>query len=77
MQQAVTVQEADRLPRSFAWNGRAYRVGRILDRWQYGGRWWLGEAERDCFLVEAGRLTAELHHERGEEGRWWLARVQD
>ncbi|WP_261665300.1 DUF6504 family protein [Deinococcus sp. Marseille-Q6407] len=77
VQQPVAVLEADHQPRSFIWNGRAYRIAQILDRWQYGGRWWLGEAGRDCFLVQAGGLTAELHHERGKEECWWLARVQD
>lgn len=73
---SVTVQ-AGGMPRQVMWQGRALTVQTILDQWRYGGRWWLGEAPRNCYLVQAGPLTAELHHEDGEGGRWWLARVQD
>lgn len=73
---SVTVQEGG-VPRDLYWQGRALRVQVILDRWKYGGRWWAGEAPRDCFLVQAGHLTAELHHEDTPGGRWWLTRLQD
>ncbi|GAA5533971.1 hypothetical protein Dalu01_02379 [Deinococcus aluminii] len=62
-------------PRHLSWQGRTWAVQAILDQWRSGGRWWLGEVPRDCYLVQAGPLTAELHREEG--GRWWLARVQD
>ena len=65
------------LPRDVYWQGRALRVQVILDQWRYGGRWWLDEAPRDCYLVQAGPLTAELHHEDCPDGRWFLARLQD
>ncbi|UBV45273.1 hypothetical protein LAJ19_20985 (plasmid) [Deinococcus taeanensis] len=64
-------------PRRLIWNGQVYAVQSVMDRWRYGGRWWLGEVPRTCYLVQAGALTAELHREDGEGGRWWLARVQD
>ncbi len=59
------------------WRGCTYPVGAVLDEWRFGGRWWLGERARSCFLVQAGALTAELHREDGPEGRWWLARLVD
>ncbi|GGO38947.1 DUF6504 family protein [Deinococcus humi] len=76
VQQAVEVSltPAGGLER-LIWQGRAYAIQGVLDQWRYGGRWWRGEAPRDCFLVQAGGLLAELHHEDG--GVWWLARIQD
>ncbi|BDP43323.1 hypothetical protein DAETH_32920 (plasmid) [Deinococcus aetherius] len=64
-------------PRQVIWQGRTLTVLTILDEWRTGGRWWLDEPPRDCYLVQAGDLTAEVHHEDGPEGRWWLARIQD
>lgn len=64
-------------PARLTWQGRTFPVEAVLDEWRYGGRWWLGERPRDCFLVQAGALTAELHREDGPEGRWWLARLVD
>ncbi len=78
VQQEVTVTPGQGgLPQDVYWEGRALRVQVILDQWRYGGRWWLDESPRDCFLVQAGLLTAELHHEDRPEGRWFLARLQD
>lgn len=78
VQQEVGVTPSqDGCPRDVSWQGRTYRVGLILDQWRYGGRWWLEELPRDCYLVQAGSLTAELHHEDAPGGRWFLARVQD
>lgn len=71
----VDVREAQ--PTRLIWQGQAYSVQIVLDRWRYGGRWWLGERPRTCYLVQAGTLTAELHHEDGPDGRWWLARMVD
>jgi Family of unknown function (DUF6504) len=62
-------------PAPFRWQTRRYAVQAVLDSWAFGGRWWLGEAPRECYLVQAELLFAELHHDRG--GIWWLARLQD
>ncbi|CAM4058423.1 hypothetical protein [Deinococcus marmoris] len=77
VQQAVTVSltPAGELGR-LLWAGRVYAIQGVLDRWRYGGRWWLGETPRDCYLVQAGELVAELHCEDGGNV-WWLARIQD
>ncbi|GGK33337.1 hypothetical protein GCM10008955_29200 [Deinococcus malanensis] len=77
VQQQVDVEVRGGHPTGLSWNGQAYPVQAVLDWWRSGGRWWLGEAPRDCYLVQAGNLTAELHREDTQEGRWWLARVQD
>ncbi|WP_295822298.1 hypothetical protein [uncultured Deinococcus sp.] len=64
------------VPVAVRWAGRTLHVT-VIDAWRAGGRWWLGEAPRDCFLVNAGSLTAELHREDRPGGPWWLARLQD
>ena len=75
MQEEVEVDtSATGQPLRFIWRARRYGV-QVTDTWRYGGRWWLGEGPRDCYLVQAGSLTAELHHQQG--GVWWLARMQD
>lgn len=63
-------------PGRLIWQSRAYPIRDVLDRWRYGGRWWLGESPRSCFLVQAGELVAELHREDAPD-RWWLARLVD
>jgi hypothetical protein len=78
VQQEVTVAvQHGGQPRQLDWQGRGHTVELVLDQWRSGGRWWLDEAPRDCYLVQAGPLTAELQHEDVPGGRWWLARVQD
>ena len=74
--EGVTLDAVGR-PVRFRRNGRLHVVSAQLDDWRSGGRWWLDEAPRDCWLVQAGAITAELHHEDAPQGRWWLARVQD
>ncbi|MFC4427255.1 DUF6504 family protein [Deinococcus navajonensis] len=77
VQQEVQVEVRRGRPTRLVWRGQAYPVAQVLDWWRFGGRWWLGERPRNCYLVQAGGLTAELQHEDGLGGRWWLARVQD
>ena len=77
VQQEVQVDVRDGHPTRLTWDDRAFPVSMVLDWWRFGGRWWLGEGPYDCYLVQAGALTAELHHEASGEGRWWLARLQD
>ncbi|MGY2895091.1 DUF6504 family protein [Deinococcus sp. UYEF24] len=74
--EGVTLDASGR-PVRFRRNGRLYVVNAQLDDWRAGGRWWLDEPPRDCFLVQAGGLTAELYREDPPLGRWWLARIQD
>ncbi|WP_240740908.1 hypothetical protein [Deinococcus sp. Arct2-2] len=72
----MTICEGGR-PHLLYWQGHAHTVSVLLDQWRFGGRWWLDERPRDCYLVQAGTLVAELHHEDIPGGRWWLARLQD
>jgi hypothetical protein len=72
----VTLDQAGR-PARFRHAGRLHLITELLDDWRFGGRWWLDEPPRDCWLVQAGGLTAELHREDELNGRWWLARMQD
>ena len=74
--EAVTLDGSGR-PVRFRHAGRLHLVTAQLDDWRYGGRWWLDEACRDVYLVQAGQLVAELHREDSPDGRWWLARLQD
>ena len=74
--ETVTLDQAGH-PARFRHAGRLHLVTELLDDWRSGGRWWLDEPPRDCWLVQAGPLTAELHHEDAHGGRWWLARMQD
>jgi hypothetical protein len=74
--EGVTLDASGR-PVRFRRNGRLHLVSAQLDDWRSGGRWWLDEPPRDCFLVQTGQITAELHREDDLESRWWLARVQD
>lgn len=76
-QQEVQVESRGDRPTRLTWQGRAYPVQAVLDEWRHGGRWWLGERPRTCYLVQAGPLTAELHREDEPGGRWWLARMVD
>lgn len=76
-QQEVSVSVQGGQPAQVTWGTRTYRVTDILDAWRYGGRWWAQEAPRDCYLVQLGALTAELHREDTPLSRWWLARLQD
>ncbi|WP_019584645.1 hypothetical protein [Deinococcus apachensis] len=69
-------------PHVVRWRNRTYRVTREHDAWRAGGRWWLGEPCRDCWLLECGALTLEVHRfdetdPPQEVSGWWVARVQD
>jgi hypothetical protein len=62
-------------PRQLHLRERWQRVARVLDAWRYGGRWWLGEAPRDHYLLE---LTDGQVVEVYREGEAWvLARTAD
>ncbi|MBA2667144.1 MAG: hypothetical protein H0U69_08940 [Trueperaceae bacterium] len=54
---------------------RSERVSRVLDDWDYAGRWWEGEVRRHYLLLEtdAGH-TLEVYR----EGKaWCLSRLSD
>ncbi|MFS8523767.1 MAG: DUF6504 family protein [Limnochordales bacterium] len=66
-----------RQPAAFEWRGRTYRIARIVDRWRYVGRWWLGEGEWRFMKVETtdGGLF-ELYFDTAAD-EWRLYRIYD
>jgi hypothetical protein len=72
----VDLDEAGK-PRMLHWRNRAYRVTREHDAYRTGGRWWLGEPSRDCWVLECGALVVEVHHvdvvnpPQEISGWWW------
>lgn len=72
---SVRAQHASAQPQQLQLHDRWRRVARVLDAWRYGGRWWLGEAPRDHYLLELddGRVV-EVTRE-GDE--WLLTRTAD
>jgi hypothetical protein len=76
----VEVQPPDGVPRALRWvdpTGREVRarVTRVLDDWDYAGRWWEREVLRHYLLLEteAGH-TLELYR---EGDAWCLSRLSD
>lgn len=64
-------------PAAFQWRGRTYRIARIIDRWRYVGRWWVGEGEWRFIKVETtdGGLF-ELYFDVAAD-EWRLYRIYD
>ncbi len=76
----IEVQPTRGPPRALRWTdplGRAQdaRVARVLDDWDYAGRWWEREVRRYYLLLEtdAGH-TLEIFR---EGDAWCLSRVSD
>jgi len=53
-------------PTSFRWRGQTYRIARIIDRWRYMGRWWVGEGEWRFWRVPFA--DAQPHGRLGDGG---------
>jgi len=52
---------------------RTARIARVIDDWDYVGRWWTHEVRRHYRLLEAddGRWLETYR----EDGRWWVSRA--
>jgi len=52
---------------------RAARIARLVDDWDYVGRWWDREVRRHYRLLETddGRWLETYR----EDGRWWVSRA--
>ncbi len=67
-------------PRALRWvdsTGRAQHAGvaRVLDDWDYAGRWWEGEVRRHYLLLETDAgATLEVYR---EGDAWCLSRLAD
>jgi len=69
-------------PACLNWNGRKFKVSRVLDRWRYVGKWWLfsGGQTRIYFRLEARPVlerqtlaparTVEVFR---QDGQWTLS----
>ena len=64
-------------PTSFRWRGQTYRIARVIDRWRYMGRWWVGEGEWKFWRVETvGGGEFELLYDVAAR-EWRLYRMYD
>lgn len=53
----------------------ALHVARVLDDWDYVGRWWADEVRRRYRLLEGdGGRVLEVYE---EGGAWWVSRASD
>lgn len=65
-------------PTRLVWRGRTYRIERVRDEWEAGGRWWLGESDRMYYhLLATSGAQLEVFQEIGGARRWVVSRVQD
>ncbi|GGL15451.1 hypothetical protein [Deinococcus radiotolerans] len=68
-------------PKVIRWNDRTYHLTQELDRYRAGGRWWLGEPSRTCWVLQCGSVVLEVHHFDETPGAhpqgWFIARMQD
>jgi hypothetical protein len=77
----LDVTPATGTPRTLRWvdpksgRPRSERVARLLDDWDYAGRWWEAEVRRHYLLLEtdAGH-TLEVYR---EGDAWCLSRLSD
>jgi hypothetical protein len=76
----LEVQPSRGVPRALRWvdpagRARSALVARVLDDWDYAGRWWEGEVRRHYLLLEtdAGH-TLEIYR---EGDAWCLSRLGD
>ena len=73
----VQMDSSRRLPVSFCWRGRYYRVSGVEELWRTVGRWWDGEGERTFFRVLCtGGGILELCYDHALR-RWSVHRIED
>jgi len=77
----LEVQPARGSPRALRWvdpkgaRERRAHVTRVLDDWDYAGRWWEREVRRHYLLLETDEgLTLEIYR---EGDAWCLSRLSD
>jgi hypothetical protein len=76
----IEVEAVQGTPRALRWSDasgrpRSARVTRVLDDWDYAGRWWEGEIRRHYLLLETDAgATLEVYR---EGNAWCLSRLSD
>ena len=77
----LAVEPADAsVPRGLRWvdpkgSERAARVARVLDDWDYAGRWWEAEVRRHYLLLET--VEGDTLEVFREGDGWCLSRLSD
>jgi hypothetical protein len=73
---AVAWDERQRLPVTFAWRHRHYRVERVLETWVVETGWWRdgGQVSRSYWRVRAGGRVFDLRYDRLDKA-WTLEKV--
>lgn len=61
IQENIAVDARNRVPRRLRWDGRTYRVRRLLDYWILQTRWWGREEKRIYFRLETNRGVVEVY----------------
>ncbi|GGK12007.1 hypothetical protein GCM10008955_01570 [Deinococcus malanensis] len=56
----MQLPDGARFPRSVLCRGRQHHVSRQVDWYRAGGRWWLGELNRDVWGLECGHVLTEV-----------------
>jgi hypothetical protein len=76
--QSVSVSlDVRKLPATFRWRERMYRVGEVQESWRSTGAWWNGEAETTFFRVRTDKGGIyELAYNHAKSA-WTLEVVQD
>jgi hypothetical protein len=74
VQASIDVDTHGRRPRRIYWDGRTYRVRRVLDYWILQGRWWADEERRLYLRLDTRRAVLEVYRRGGD---WTLSRIVD
>lgn len=73
----VSLDKSSRMPCSFEWRDRIYKISRIQECWRLLDAWWDGAGEKTFFRVECiNRSVFEIVYDH-EVKHWLLVRVED
>lgn len=73
----VMVDRSSRMPHSFTWRDRTYRISEIQECWRLIDAWWDGSGEKTYFRVECiNRSVFEIMYDQAQKN-WAIVRVED